>query len=285
MSARTASHRAATVRTSPLATVSKAVSANPGSFGRQAAVVAVASGLVLASGVSANAAGAPALREAVTTPLTIQAQVPVQAPAEAQISFDRPKVSSIAAPVVEQTPAVEAPAAPAAEAPAAAAPAAPARAAAPAVAAPAAAAPAAQVQRAAAPAQAAPAVPAAAPAPAPAAAPAPAPAAAPAPASSGIGAALVASAMSQIGTFQDCTAMVEKALRSVGKSVGDIAPEHFYRYGTVVSDPQPGDLMIRPGHVAIYVGNGMAVSGGWEGSNTALHPASYLGGSSFVRVS
>jgi peptidoglycan DL-endopeptidase CwlO len=279
MSARTASrHRAATVRTSPLTTISKAVSANAGSFGRQAVVVAAASGLVLASGVSATAAGAPALREAVTTPLTIQAQVPVQAPAEAQISFDRPKVSSIAAPVVEQTPAVEAPAA---EAPAAAAPA---RAAAPAVAAPAAA-PAAPVQRAAAPAQAAPAAPVAAPAPAPAAAPAPAPAPASAPVSSGIGAALVASAYSQLGTFQDCTAMVEKALRSVGKSVGDIAPEHFYRYGTVVSDPQPGDLMIRPGHVAIYVGNGMAISGGWEGSNTALHKASYLGGSSFVRVS
>lgn len=104
-------------------------------------------------------------------------------------------------------------------------------------------------------------------------------------ASSAIGAALVASAYGQIGTNQDCTAMVEKALRSVGKSVGDIAPNGFYRYGTVVTNPQPGDLMIQPGHVAIYVGNGMAISGGFNGGHTELHPASYIAGSTFVRVS
>lgn len=103
--------------------------------------------------------------------------------------------------------------------------------------------------------------------------------------SSGIGAALVASAYGQIGINQDCTAMVEKALRSVGKNVGDLAPLDFYRYGTVVTNPQPGDLMIRPGHVAIYVGNGMAISGGFNGGHTELHPASYLAGSTFVRVS
>lgn len=105
------------------------------------------------------------------------------------------------------------------------------------------------------------------------------------PASSKIGAALVGSAYSQIGIQQDCTAMVEKALRSVGKSVGDLAPNDFYRYGTVVTVPQPGDLMITPGHVAIYVGNGMAISGGFNGHDTVLHPASYLAGSTFVRVS
>jgi cell wall-associated NlpC family hydrolase len=103
--------------------------------------------------------------------------------------------------------------------------------------------------------------------------------------SSNIGAALVASAYGQIGIHQDCTAMVEKALRSVGKSVGDIAPNDFYRYGTVVTNPLPGDLMVSSGHVAIYVGNGMAISGGFEGLNTVLHPAKYLTGSTFVRVS
>lgn len=111
------------------------------------------------------------------------------------------------------------------------------------------------------------------------------PAAVNAPASSGIGAALVASAYGQIGIDQDCTAMVEKALRSVGKNVGDIGPSGFYRYGTVVTNPQPGDLMISAGHVAIYVGNGMAISGGFNGGHTELHPASYLAGSTFVRVS
>lgn len=105
------------------------------------------------------------------------------------------------------------------------------------------------------------------------------------PASSDIGMALVASAYSQLGVRQDCTAMVEKALRSVGKTVGDIGPNGFYRYGTVVTDPQPGDLMIKSSHVAIYVGNGMAISGGFNNFNTELHPVSYIAGSTYVRVS
>ena len=79
--------------------------------------------------------------------------------------------------------------------------------------------------------------------------------------------------------------MVEKALRSVGKSVGDLAPAQFFAYGSVVGSPEPGDLVITSGHVAIYVGNGQVISGGFDGMNTVLHPLSYLGGASFVRVS
>lgn len=102
---------------------------------------------------------------------------------------------------------------------------------------------------------------------------------------SGVGAALVASAYSQIGIHQDCTAMVERALGSIGIVTGDIAPNDFFRFGHVVSDPQPGDIIIQPGrHVAIYVGNGMAISGGFNGFNTVLHPLSYLSGVVFVRV-
>ena len=51
-----ARHRAQTVRTNPLDTVSKAVSANAGTVGRQAAVIAAASGLILSMGLPANAA-------------------------------------------------------------------------------------------------------------------------------------------------------------------------------------------------------------------------------------
>ncbi|MGC0237454.1 LysM peptidoglycan-binding domain-containing protein [Arthrobacter sp. SD76] len=51
-----------------------------------------------------------------------------------------------------------------------------------------------------------------------------APAPAPAATGTGTGAAILASAYSQLGVQQDCTAMVEKALRSVGLSVGDLAP-------------------------------------------------------------
>nr|WP_304659989.1 NlpC/P60 family protein [Arthrobacter sp. zg-Y1116] len=106
-----------------------------------------------------------------------------------------------------------------------------------------------------------------------------------APVSGNVAAGLVASAYGQIGVAQDCTAMVEKALRSVGKSVGDLAPGQFFQFGSVVSSPAPGDLVINGGHVAIYVGNGQVISGGLNGMNTGLHSLSDLGGVSFVRVS
>ncbi|WDF35209.1 LysM peptidoglycan-binding domain-containing protein (plasmid) [Arthrobacter agilis] len=114
---------------------------------------------------------------------------------------------------------------------------------------------------------------------------APAAPAAPAVPASGVGAALVASAYGQLGSIQDCTVLVERALRSIGKNVGDLGPTQFYQYGSVVSTPAPGDLVIRPGHIAIYVGNGEVISSGMNGANlTIKHPLSDLAGSSFVRV-
>ncbi|WP_307074982.1 LysM peptidoglycan-binding domain-containing protein [Arthrobacter pascens] len=136
-----------------------------------------------------------------------------------------------------------------------------------------------------------------APAPAPAARAAAAPAAptntgiklasAPAPAqapSGSAGAAILGSAYSQVGVQQDCTAMVEKALRSVGKSVGDLAPGQFFQYGTVTGAPAPGDLVITAGHVGVFAGNGQVVSGGVDGYKTEVHSLSWLKGASFVRV-
>jgi peptidoglycan DL-endopeptidase CwlO len=140
----------------------------------------------------------------------------------------------------------------------------------------------------------------AAPAPAPAAAPVQ-PAAATAPANTGMnmsyasatpvastgtgtGAAILASAYSQVGVNQDCTAMVEKALRTVGKSVGDLAPTQFFQYGSVVGAPAPGDLIITSGHVGVYAGDGKVVSGGVNGYSTEVHSISWLGGYSAVRV-
>jgi LysM repeat protein len=141
------------------------------------------------------------------------------------------------------------------------------------------------------------AAPAAAPAPAPAVKAAAAPAAptntgiklAPAstqvkPLSGAAGSAILASAYSQVGVQQDCTAMVEKALRSVGKSVGDLAPGQFFQYGSVVGTPAPGDLVITAGHVGVFAGNGKVVSGGVDGFKTEVHSISWLQGASFVRV-
>ncbi|MFP5312447.1 MAG: LysM peptidoglycan-binding domain-containing protein, partial [Actinomycetes bacterium] len=101
---------------------------------------------------------------------------------------------------------------------------------------------------------------------------------------SGTGAAILANAYSQLGVKQDCTAMIEKALRTVGKSVGDLAPTQFFQYGSVVGAPAPGDLIITSGHVGVYAGNGQVVSGGVNGFDTQVHSISWLGGYSAVRV-
>src|SRR4030095_786357 len=101
---------------------------------------------------------------------------------------------------------------------------------------------------------------------------------------SGKGAALLASARSQIGQIQDCTRMVERALQSIGIPTGDLAPNQFFRFGPTVSSPQPGDIIISSGHVGIYSGNGLMISGGFNGSQTVEHPISYVGAYSVVRV-
>ena len=277
-------HRAPQVNAHSLTALSQAVSLNAGSAGRQTAVILAASGLVLTAGLPAHATGMAEERALKSTELTVTpVQAEVTAAAGADISFDRQAVSPVAAPTVEEPPA---PAQPVVEAQAAqnnaptevngpmaeSIPAVQAVTAAPEPV------PAAPVNAAAR------AVTGTAPAPAPAAAPAPAPAPAGS-SSTSVGAALVASAYAQMGATQDCTILVEVALRSIGKSVGDLAPEQFYQYGTVVGSPAPGDLVIRPGHVAIYVGNGQVISSGMNGMNaTILHPLSDLAGSSFVRV-
>jgi hypothetical protein len=114
-----------------------------------------------------------------------------------------------------------------------------------------------------------------------------APAAAPA-AAGGVNATLLSMAYGQIGITQDCTAMVEKALNAAGIPVGDIGPTAFLKYGQVVSTPQPGDIIVQSGHVAIYAGNGQAISGGMNGVNaTMAHPLSWLtatGPVTFVRA-
>jgi peptidoglycan DL-endopeptidase CwlO len=240
-----ARHRGATPA-SRLSVLTSAFAGNAGTVGRQAAVIAAASGLVLSSAMAANAAEAPVQRDSAPATVDVKDQLsaPVKADSTVQVTFERPAVISTPAPVVEQPKPV---------------------AAVPAVAPQVAAAPQATVKV-----QAAAAAPAAA------------------PAAGGVNAALLSAAYAQVGITQDCTAMVEKALRSAGIAVGDIGPAGFLKYGRVVSAPMPGDIIVQAGHVAIYAGNGQAVSGGMNYVNaTMAHPLSWLtatGGVTFVRV-
>jgi cell wall-associated NlpC family hydrolase len=96
-----ARHRAQTVRTNPLAPVSKAVSANAGTVGRQAAVIAAASGLILSMGLPANAADTTAGVSASTESGSAQAALAVTAAPTATVSFERPVVTTTPAPKVE----------------------------------------------------------------------------------------------------------------------------------------------------------------------------------------
>lgn len=241
--------RAAVAPVTPFTALSKTVAGNAGSLGRQAAVIAAASGLVMTSGVAAQASESPVQREAEpasTMEVIAQAQVPLSADATVKIAYERPAVATTPAPVVEAPKPAPAVAAPAVQA------------------------------KAAAPAKATVTVQQAAPTPAPA------------PAAGGVNAAMVSAAYAQIGMIQDCTRLVENALGAAGIPVGDLGPMQFMNYGKVVSDPQPGDMVMQPGHVGIYVGNGQVLSSGLNGKNeTAVHPLTWMtakGSVTFVRA-
>jgi cell wall-associated NlpC family hydrolase len=256
--------RAAAARSNPFTRIA---SANAG-IGRQAAVILAASGLAFTGTVAANAGGAaPAQPAPAAAPEAArQVQAPLSAASSVKIEFDRTAVKAVPAPVA--APVVAKPVA----RPAAVKPVVkkvtPVVAAAPKAAAAPAAAPKVTVKAA-------------------VAAPK-APAKAPVKAAAGVNAAMLASAYSQIGITQDCTAMVEKALGAAGIRVGDLAPMQFLNYGKVVSTPQPGDMVVQSGHVAIYAGNGKVISGGMNGINaTMAHPLSWLtatGPVTFVRA-
>ena len=90
-----ARHRAEVTKTNSLAVIAKAVGDNAGGMGRQAAVIAAASGLVLTSGIAANAAEANVQRESTSaSTLEVQSAAPatISAASTIAISYEKPAV-------------------------------------------------------------------------------------------------------------------------------------------------------------------------------------------------
>lgn len=272
-------HRAEAVKTGTMSTLTKAVSINVGGVGRQAAVIAAASGLVLTSGIAANAATPTVERVsdgATTLNLGTELASAITAATTVKISFATPAITSTPAPVVEAPAVVEVKSndvVAVAEAPAAQAVAPEAPAAAPVVA------PEAPVAAPAAPAAAAPVVEVV-----PEAAPAPA-------AQSGIGATIASAALAQVGVAQDCTALATNALAAAGINYHGW-PAGYLSLGRTVSaaEAQPGDLLYYAdggagvAHIAVYIGNGQAVHGGWNGFTTTVFSAYVGSGPVFIAM-
>jgi cell wall-associated NlpC family hydrolase len=258
--ATSARHRAEVTKTNSLTVIAKAVGDNAGGVGRQAAVIAAASGLVLTSGIAANAAETNVQRDSASaSTLEVQslASAPISAASSIAISYEKPAVTTEAAPVVEAPkPVVKVQeAAPVEEA-------APTTEAAPAV-------QTASVKTAVTT-ESAPAKPAA---------------------SSGMGASIAAAAYAQLGVAQDCTRLATNSLAAVGINYHGW-PAGYLSLGRTVSaaEAKPGDLAYYENggmglaHIAVYVGNGQAVHGGWNGGTTALFSVNVGSGPVFIRV-
>ncbi|MHA7222513.1 NlpC/P60 family protein [Arthrobacter sp. RHLT1-20] len=244
-----ARHRAEVTKTNSLAVIAKAVGDNAGGMGRQAAVIAAASGLVLTSGIAANAAEANVQRESTSaSTLEVQSASPatISAASTIAISYEKPAVTTTPAPVVEAPKPVV------------------------------------KVQEAATAAKTA-------------STKVGATAAVAAPAAAGVasgkGSTIAAAAYAQLGVAQDCTALATNALAAAGINYHGW-PAGYLSLGRTVSaaEAQPGDLAYYQNggagmaHIAVYVGNGMAVHGGWNGGTTSLQSVNVGSGPVFIRV-
>lgn len=104
--------------------------------------------------------------------------------------------------------------------------------------------------------------------------------------------AVVAAALgyAQINAQTDCTMLATNSLRAAGINFHGW-PMDYMRLGTVTSNPQPGDLVLYASngfgqqHIAVYIGNGQAVHGGWNGMGTAIFSVNLPTGSAPIYVS
>ena len=90
---------------------------------------------------------------------------------------------------------------------------------------------------------------------------------------------------------QDCTALVTKSLRAAGINHHGW-PASYLKLGTRVSatQAQPGDLVYYANggmgfaHIAVYIGGGKAVHGGWNGNQTVIQTVNVGSGPVYLRV-
>jgi len=87
-----------------------------------------------------------------------------------------------------------------------------------------------------------------------------------------------------------CTMLATNSLRAAGINFHGW-PMDYMHLGTVTSNPQPGDLVLYASngfgqqHIAVYIGNGQAVHGGWNGMGTTIFSVNLPTGSAPISVS
>ncbi|GEO97363.1 hypothetical protein KTU01_34860 [Kocuria turfanensis] len=108
---------------------------------------------------------------------------------------------------------------------------------------------------------------------------------------SGKAATIAAAARNQVGVGQDCTSLVTKSLRAAGIHHHGW-PVSYLNLGHRVSaaQAQPGDLVYYANggmgfaHIAVYIGGGKAVHGGWNGNQTVIQTVNVGSGPVYLRV-
>jgi len=115
-------------------------------------------------------------------------------------------------------------------------------------------------------------------------------AAAPAAASAGASGSVIANAaLAQVGVSQDCVQLVRRSIAAAGLPY--TGKNGLFNLGPTIpmSQASPGDVIYYANggqgisHVAIYIGGGRAVHGGWSGYNTVVAGVN-IGGSAPVFI-
>ena len=100
---------------------------------------------------------------------------------------------------------------------------------------------------------------------------------------------IVQAALAQVGNIQDCTMLVTNALAANGIYYHGW-PSGYLSLGTVTNDPIPGDLIyyadggMGMAHIAVYIGNGQAVHGGYNGNQTVVSTVNVGSGPVYIRL-